>query len=517
MKLKLVELDRTLLKSTLALTTTRIVRGAVAAFVWVLFWDSDSRGSELAAARATVAVEELRSHVDFLAADALEGREAGKPGGAAAARYIQRLLEEFGLQPGEGESYQQAFGNGYHNILAYYPGASSSGEYIILCAHYDHVGYGTSQNSFGPIGRIHNGADDNASGTAVLLEVAEALAETQPRLQRGVLFAFWDAEEKGLLGSKHWLDEPTQPLDRLVCCINLDMVGRYRDDVEVWAWRTSPGFRSLMRDANTYADAPLSFLWKAEDNSDHYEFLRNNVPAVMIHTGLHDNYHRPSDDVEYVNFEGMKRVADLTTEMVLLATDANRTFDFRDEGVEETPDDARVFRQKPAPLPPRLGLSWREQEGRLVVTAVRADSSAVQAGLRVGDELISIDGEPLVEGEALRRAVLAAEKEIDLVWRSPREEGDRAVKVALAGSPIRIGFSWRQDAADPGSLVLSRVVPGTSAAAAGLEVRDRILSIAGVPAAGPWRLTIEGAETAEVIYERGGRTKKTTLTLISPE
>ena len=111
----------------------------------------------------------------------------------------------------------QTFGDDYRNILLLLPGDDShlAGELIVAGAHYDHVGYGNRQNSLGPIGRIHNGADDNASGTSVLLETIEAFARSGLKTRRSILFAFWDAEERGLVGSRYWLSHPTVPLERV--------------------------------------------------------------------------------------------------------------------------------------------------------------------------------------------------------------------------------------------------------------------------------------------------------------
>jgi acetylornithine deacetylase/succinyl-diaminopimelate desuccinylase-like protein len=195
--------------------------------------------ADLAAARASITAGDAKRHVDALADDTFEGREAGSRGGRAAGAYIVEELARLGLEPAGDDvagpdgvrqrSFFQPFspapspptaqpapqaaskppGGVMRNILALLPGQDPavSGELVVASAHYDHVGYGNATNSFGPIGLIHNGADDNASGVAGLIEVAEACVRLPSRPRRTILFAFWDGEEKGLLGSSHFIRE----------------------------------------------------------------------------------------------------------------------------------------------------------------------------------------------------------------------------------------------------------------------------------------------------------------------
>src|SRR5581483_3518130 len=136
-------------------------------------------------------------------------------GGHAAAVYLAQQFEKYKLAGGASPtSYFQVFSNQYRNLLGLLEGSDPTlrEQVIVVSAHYDHVGYGNSQNSYGPIGFIHNGADDNASGDAGLLELVEAFTKLEQRPKRTILFAMWDGEEGGLLGSKHWVANPTLPL-----------------------------------------------------------------------------------------------------------------------------------------------------------------------------------------------------------------------------------------------------------------------------------------------------------------
>src|SRR5262249_45517286 len=159
----------------------------------------------------------------------------------------------------------------YHNILAVVEGSDPQlrDEYVLIGAHYDHVGYGNARNSYGPFGMIHNGADDNASGVAGMLEVARAVAQLASRPKRSILFAFWDGEEKGLLGSQYWVEHPTVPLKSVTLAINADMIGRLRNaTVTVYGVRTVRGLRRLVSHQNQIANLLLDFTWENKPDSD---------------------------------------------------------------------------------------------------------------------------------------------------------------------------------------------------------------------------------------------------------
>ncbi|MFM9198168.1 MAG: M20/M25/M40 family metallo-hydrolase, partial [Planctomycetia bacterium] len=283
----------------------------------------------MAAARASIQAADAKRHVCALADDALEGREGGSRGGRAAGSYIVSHLEKLGLEPaGDNGSWYQQFG-GMRNILAIARGSDPAvaTELIVVGAHYDHVGYGNSGNSYGPFGFVHNGADDNASGVAGLIEMAEAMQHLPARPRRPILFAFWDGEEKGLLGSYHFVrvrPALVAPLS-IVFAVNMDMIGRLRGErLEVYGARTSEGLRAaVFRSNNRPGAAPLelAFDWAIEEDSDHYPFIAAKIPTVMFHTGLHDQYHRPSDDTHLVNVPGMEPVARLVFDAVVSLAD----------------------------------------------------------------------------------------------------------------------------------------------------------------------------------------------------
>jgi hypothetical protein len=361
----------------------------------------------LARAAAGLTADAAARHVRALADDAFEGREAGKPGGRAAAAYIVQQIERLGFEPaGDEGGYYQPFGAGMRNILALLPGRDPAlaGEVVIVGAHYDHVGYGNARNSYGPFGRVHNGADDNASGVAGLIEIMASLERLEERPRRSILVAFWDGEEKGLLGSRHFVRHRPPRLAGCepVFCLNLDMIGRLRDRrVIVYGGRTSPGLRSLLVATNNAAGAAgleLAFDWDIVEDSDHYSFIAARVPTVMLHTGLHDQYHRPSDTVGTLNWDGIPQVSRLTLALTLAMADAETKPSFRDESRAESNATKRRLEEALPPQGPsrgRWGIVSRQDscEPRSpIVISVAAGSPAERAGIRAGDRLLEVAG-----------------------------------------------------------------------------------------------------------------------------
>lgn len=379
-----------------------------------------SHAAEMLAASVTsITAEDAARHVEALADDAFEGREGGARGGRAAAAYIVEQIGPLGFQPaGDDGSYYQAFGAGLRNVLAVLPGSDPAlaREIVVVGAHYDHVGYGNAQNSFGPFGFVHNGADDNASGVAGLIEVMEALTRLPARPRRTILVAFWDGEEQGLLGSSHFLRvRPATVAGRpLVCSVNLDMIGRLRNDrVEVFGGRTSSDLRDALVTVNSAPASAtgleLAFDWDIREDSDHYSFITARIPALMLHTGLHDQYHRPSDDVELVNFAGIPPVARLTLALVRHLADAAERPMFREAALTESNATRRRLEEQRPPAGPsrgRWGIVTRADPGEPaapIIVDVAPDSPAAAAGLRPGDRVRAVDDQRFVDQAAMVR------------------------------------------------------------------------------------------------------------------
>ena len=443
-------------------------------------WACAETNSSLVHAAATISAETLQQHVNVLADDQFEGREAGSRGGSAAGVYLMKELANLKLKPaGDENGYFQDFGAG-RNILAVLPGSDEKlkDEIVIVGGHYDHVGYGTRSNSFGPFGYVHNGADDNASGVAGVLEVAEALCQLEQPPKRSILFAFWDGEENGLVGSQHFVRNPTVAFERIAFAFNVDMIGQLRDDnLEVFGVRSSKGLRRIVSEQNTDAGLKLKFSWELKANSDHHSFFAYGIPTLMFHTGLHDRYHRPSDDADTVNKAGMERVSRLLFRTVAAVAQQPTRMRFRQEARVETESHRKSLEAPSAGQPSRLGLAWRrKRNGQIEV--IHTEGPAERAGISVGDVLTQFNGDPLPDDDTLRLKVLYAKSPV--AWSlAVDDDSARQIDVPLNGDPVRIRFSWRADNADDSPATVTLVRTSSAAELAGVVVGDRIIAVNG--------------------------------------
>jgi hypothetical protein len=467
----------------------------------------------------SIQLKQLKQHVSVLASDTFEGREAGTRGGKAAGAYLIDTLKKLKATPGGSSSYYQFFGADYRNVLVLMPGSDPElkDEYVVVSSHYDHVGFGSSRNSYGPIGRIHNGADDNASGTAGLLELIQAFGTLKPAPRRSILFAFWDAEEKGLLGSEHWVSHPTIPLKQVKLMFNVDMIGRLRDNsLEMYGTRTAAGLRRLVSEQNDSSDLTLDFNWNTKRESDHYPFYARRIPYLMFHTRKHENYHRPSDDVDKLNLEGMQSIVRLMFRTIHSAAEAAELPAFRSAALTESSGTQLLQRRRRRrSKPARLGIGWDQKlaaDGTIKINKVVSGSPAQQAGLKVGDEILKFGNHDLNPAEEFSLVVLAAESPVQVTLRRESEPEPVEVEVALNGKPQRIGISFTDDEAEPGVVRLLNVTPGSAAARAGLKRNHRIYLVDDQPfktkndfydlittAPNPVKLLVEGSgRVAEV-------------------
>jgi hypothetical protein len=437
------------------------------------------------AAVESITIKELRQHVNVLASDTFEGREAGTRGGKAAGAYLIDALKKLDVAPGGDSSFYQFFDADYRNVLAVIPGSDPvlKREFIIVSSHYDHVGYGSARNSYGPIGRIHNGADDNASGTAGLLEMIGAFASIKPAPRRSILFAFWDAEEKGLLGSEHWVSHPTVPLKQVKVMFNIDMIGRLRkNSLEMYGVRTAAGLRRLLCEQNRTTNLELDFNWDTKRDSDHYPFYARRIPYLMFHTRKHENYHRPSDDVDKLNLDGMWKVSRLMFRTVYAAADAAELPSFRPAALSENAGNRLSHLRRAQPKPARLGMEWDKQLARagvIKVVSIRSGSAAARGGLRVGDKIIQFAGYDINGDDDFGLIVLAAGNPARIVVERAGNVEPIELKISLNGDPERIGISFANDQAEPGVVRITRVTPGSAAARAGLKPNHRIYEVGG--------------------------------------
>ncbi len=281
--------------------------------------------------------ESTFAHIDTIAADTFQGRLAGSEGGYAAANYITKILADHNVTPAGDGSYFQLFSKVYpncRNIFGIIEGSDAelSKQLIAVGAHYDHVGFGKNRDS----GPIHNGADDNASGTATVLELVKHFSKKKNRLKRSLLICFWDSEEQGLIGSKYWMEHPTVEVSRIVFKVNIDMVGRLDGDtLELQGHRSMHGLEPILDEANQGLEIKLDYVWTMVANSDHWPFINAGIPGFMFHTGLHKEYHKPEDDPETIDVEGLGKVGLLTRRFLTHLGTAETTPQFRKESLTE--------------------------------------------------------------------------------------------------------------------------------------------------------------------------------------
>lgn len=209
-----------------------------------------------------------------------------------------------------------------HNVVGYLPGKTD--EYVIVGAHYDHLGLG-DQSSLAPskIGTPHLGADDNASGTAALIELARVFSARRDSLDRGVLFLAFSGEEIGLLGSAYWVENPTRPVENAVAMLNMDMVGRISNSkLYVGGTGTGSTFKDLLGSLKDTHPFELSFSESGYTASDHTSFLPKKIPVLFFFSGLHGDYHKPSDSWDKINAKQAAGVVDFVGQVAaeLIAT-----------------------------------------------------------------------------------------------------------------------------------------------------------------------------------------------------
>ena len=278
-------------------------------------------GTPVSEAVATITAVDFRARIGFLADDALRGRDTPSPGLEVAAAYIASEFRRFGLEPaGDSGSYLQRwpFGDSRPpNVVGILEGSNPAlaGTYIVFSAHMDHVGVGA------PDARgdsIYNGADDDASGTSAILELAEAYASLPVPPARSLIFLTVSGEEQGLLGSAYFADHPPVPVETIIANINIDMIGRNSPDSAVVIGQEYSSLGPLaVATAQGHAELRLSVgpdPWPEERfffRSDHFHFARREIPALFFFTGVHEDYHRPSDHVEKIDTDKAARIARL--------------------------------------------------------------------------------------------------------------------------------------------------------------------------------------------------------------
>src|SRR6266550_1349392 len=283
------------------------------------------------------------------------------------------------------------------NVIGALPGADPNlkNEWIVVGAHYDHLGLG-NRNSLAPsqIGQVHHGADDNASGTAGVIEIARIAANNNHAWKRSVLFIGFAGEEIGLLGSSDVANHPTVPLKSIDAMINMDMIGRLSNNrLFIGGVGTSPSLKQTVEDVDKPVGLELNFSDSGYGSSDHTSFNAKKIPVLFFFSGLHTDYHKPSDTADKINAEGAVKVLSIVYGTVdRLATDAQRL------PYHEIAQPLQTARGTGGGYGPYFGSvpDFRDDLKGVLFSDVQNNSPAAKAGLKAGDLLVEFDGKQIL-------------------------------------------------------------------------------------------------------------------------
>lgn len=292
-------------------------------------------------ALASIKEADLKKDLEYLASKELEGRMSGKKGNVVAADFIKKQFESFGLEtmyhkfpirrvnPGpkneRGDDFTQ-------NIYAWIEGSDPNlkNEIIVIGAHMDHIGYGPSMSRTPARREVHPGADDNASGTVALMQIARSFSKLKGKIARTVVFQAYSAEEMGLIGSRFYCDNPVFPkgnpsIKSHVFMLNMDMVG-YLGKGRTFAFESgdsSIDIGKIITDLNKKYSFAKQITSRGTGGSDHASFYNKRVPVAFLHTGLHPHYHTPDDTADKINFSGIEQIAKYAFELSFRVANTN--------------------------------------------------------------------------------------------------------------------------------------------------------------------------------------------------
>lgn len=344
--------------------------------------------------KTTIRAKNIEKHIAFLASDELKGRGTGTQDEQKSAAYIAAYFKELGLQPKGTNGFEQPFKANIdtvhtldaRNVVAYLDNGAD--RTVVIGAHYDHLGEGYQRGSLdaNPKGKIHNGADDNASGVAGVLELARYFAQNGKKETHNFLFICFSAEELGLLGSKYYANNPTIDLSKVNYMLNFDMIGRFEANkaITVGGWGTSPTWGQAIPPVMDKQKMIFKIDSSGAGASDHTSFYVKKIPVLFFFTGVHADYHRPSDDIKLINFEGEAKILEAVAGIV--------------EAIDQFP--SRLEYRETA-MPMARSMSFKVTMGLLLdysfngpgikVDGVSKNRPAEAAGIKGGDLVLRLD------------------------------------------------------------------------------------------------------------------------------
>ena len=383
----------------------------------------------------------IKDDVYFLADDSQKGRETGSEAEKQSANYLAERFKNMGLEPKGTNGYLQPFtfkpktnphGEASFtmnkedstitglNVVAYIDNKTENT--IIIGAHYDHLGFGSEGSLYrGEGAEIHNGADDNASGVAVMMNLAKRLKEKNTN--NNYLFISFSGEEMGLLGSNYFVKNPTIDTKKVNYMINMDMVGRLKEDksLAIYGVGTSPKFSQTLFANNS--DFKLIEKESGVGPSDHTSFYLADMPVLHFFTGQHEDYHKPSDDAEKLNYEGMDSISNYIMDIITdLDNDGRLEFRKTKNESEETPD----FKVTLGVVPDYL-----YDEKGMRIDGVSEERPAQRAGMMKGDVVVKVGEYEITDMMSYMKSL------------SKFEKGEKTmVIVERNGEPIELEVTW---------------------------------------------------------------------------
>lgn len=276
------------------------------------------------------------------------------------------------------------------NVVAYVEGTdkSKANEYIVLGGHFDHLGWGDESSTYkGKTRMVHNGADDNASGTSAVIEMARLIAKNP--LKRPVIFVAFNGEEKGLLGSAYFVKNSPVPVNQIVSMLNFDMVGRMKENnLSLLGTGSSNFFTHIIDSISVIDSIKISKMQEGFSPSDNSSFYAESIPVLMFFSGLHSDYHSPADDYEKINFEGMNKIMNFAQKIIYTIGNANDKPDFNRSASNENKDMKMSYGGVWFGIVPDFG----EDPNGLKISGASENSPAQKAGLQNGDVIIEFGG-----------------------------------------------------------------------------------------------------------------------------
>ena len=375
-----------------------------------------------------ISVSEIQKHITYLASDSLKGRGTGTSEEKLAAHYIAQQFKKYGLLPlptspknKPSYFYEFTFKKKRHphdtstkgmpelkatNVIGFLNNKAE--KTIVIGAHYDHLGLGHDHNSLDPSpeGKIHNGADDNASGTAGVLELARYFSQNKQFKKYNILFMAFSGEELGLIGSKKWTENPNYPLNKIYYMINLDMIGRLNDSTKkiiIYGVGTSNQWVPLIDSVSKN----FSFVIKKDSSgigpSDHTSFYLKDIPVLHFFTGQHSDYHKPSDYADKINYKGEAMILQFIVQLIEKTAQQSAPMQFQKTAA---PKENKVAFKVTLGIMPDYTYDGKGVK----VDGVVPNKPAEKAGIQKGDIIIQLGEYPISNIETYMQTLSKFEK-----------------------------------------------------------------------------------------------------------